>query len=780
MRNHILIAIACFLGGCATIAALSLEDRFGKPDPARYDQSAALAPGAPSYQNEVRPLLARRCVVCHACYDSPCQAKLGSWQGIARGASTLRVYDAARLREAPPTRLFTDALSASQWRQRGFHPILNERSPPADLEGSVLYRSLALKQANPLPPGPVLGREFDFSLDRNQSCPRIEQFGHYERRHPLGGMPYGLPGLAAGEMSLLVRWLQAGAPDDGEPALPPALASEVRHWEAFLNGDSPKQQLMGRYLYEHLFLAHLVFDADPAQRAFTLVRSATPPGEPVRIIATRRPTDDPGVARVYYRIEPERETVVAKTHMPYTLSPGRMAKLRAWFLDASYAVRALPSWEPAVATNPFRAYADIPPDSRYRFLLDEAQFFIMSFMKGPVCRGQVALNVIRDRFWVVFLDPAVGAGQDTTELLARQAGNLDLPAAYGSDAPILRQWLNLARQETRYLEAKSDLYERTATRRTAPDLSFIWDGDGRNPNAALTIFRHFDSASVVRGLAGEPPKTAWVIGYPLLERIYYLLVAGYDVYGNAGHQLSSRLYMDFLRMEGEFNFLVLLPKAAREPLRDRWYRDAPGSVKDYVYGRKATFSQETAIAYRSADPQAELYAMLRTHLAPVLDPSMDPSRTADPALRKGLARLGALRGTALSWLPETVILRIDDAPPEDRHFTLLRDTGHRNVSTLFREERALAPEENAVTVLRGFVGAYPNTLYRLRREDLPALASAIGALASEADYRRLADRFALRRTDPEFWRASDALQDAHAAWAGSAGGLLDYSRWENR
>ncbi|MFN8750430.1 MAG: fatty acid cis/trans isomerase, partial [Betaproteobacteria bacterium] len=101
-------------------------------------------------------------------------------------------------------------------------------------------------------------------------------------------------------------------------------------------------------------------------------------------------------------------------------------------------------------------------------------------------------------------------------------------------------------------------------------------------------------------------------------------------------------------------------------------------------------------------------------------------------------------------------------------------------STLFREERALAPEENAVTVLRGFVGAYPNTLYRLRREDLPALASAIGALASEADYRRLADRFALRRTDPEFWRASDALQDAHAAWAGSAGGLLDYSRWENR
>lgn len=780
MHTRFLIALASLLAGCATIAALSLDERFGKPDPARFDQAAAPAPGAPSYHHEVRPLLARRCVVCHGCYDAPCQVKLGSWEGIARGASTRQVYDPTRLTEAAPSRLFVDAQTASQWRLLGFHPILNERGPAAELKGSVLYRSLALKQANPLPAGPVLGREFDFSLGRSQSCPRIEQFDDHARSHPQGGMPYGLPGLAAGETSLLVRWLQAGAPDEGPPTLPAALAGEVQSWEAFLNGDSPKQQLMGRYLYEHLFLAHLVFDSDPGKRAFNLVRSATPPGEPVRIIATRRPTDDPGVARVYYRIEPERETVVAKTHMPYALSPGRMAKLRAWFLEAPYEVRALPSWEPAVATNPFRAYAHIPPDSRYRFLLDEAQFFIMSFMKGPVCRGQVALNVIRDRFWVVFLDPAVGAGQDAAELLARQTGNLGLPAAYGSNAPVLRQWRDLAGQETRYLEAKSALYERTAATRTAADLSFVWDGDGRNQNAALTIFRHFDSASVVTGLVGEPPKTAWVIGYPLLERIYYLLVAGYDVYGNAGHQLASRLYMDFMRMEGEFNFLVLLPKAAREPLRDRWYRDAPGSVKDYVYGRKATFSQETAIAYRSADPQAELYAMLRTHLAPVLDPSMDPSRTADPALRKGLARLGALRGKALSWLPETVILRIDDAPPEDRHFTLLRDTGHRNVSTLFREERALAPEENAVTVLRGFVGAYPNTLYRLRREDLPALASAIGALASEADYRRLADRFALRRTDPEFWRASDALQDAHAAWAGSAGGLLDYSRWENR
>jgi hypothetical protein len=39
----------------------------------------------------------------------------------------------------------------------------------------------------------------------------------------------------------------------------------------------------------------------------------------------------------------------------------------------------------------------------------------------------------------------------------------------------------------------------------------IWNGGGKNPNAALTIFRHFDSASVVKGFVGDFPKTAWVI-----------------------------------------------------------------------------------------------------------------------------------------------------------------------------------------------------------------------------------------------------------------------------
>src|SRR5690606_12932578 len=107
----------------------------------------------------------------------------------------------------------------------------------------------------------------------------------------------------------------------------------------------------------------------------------------------------------------------------------------------------------------------------------------------------------------------------------------------------------------RYLRAKAEHTRATVDKLGPLRLEAFWDGDGDNDNAALTVFRHNDSASVGRGLVGPDPKTAWVINYPLLERIHYLLVAGFDVYGNVSHQLLSRLYMDFLRIEGEMSFV---------------------------------------------------------------------------------------------------------------------------------------------------------------------------------------------------------------------------------
>ena len=65
----------------------------------------------------------------------------------------------------------------------------------------------------------------------------------------------------------------------------------------------------------------------------------------------------------------------------------------------------LVGYDPKLSANPFAAFEQIPPRSRYQFLLDNANYVIMTFIHGPVCKGQIALNVIDDHFWVMFLDP---------------------------------------------------------------------------------------------------------------------------------------------------------------------------------------------------------------------------------------------------------------------------------------------------------------------------------------------------------------------------------------
>ncbi|WP_300452199.1 fatty acid cis/trans isomerase [Accumulibacter sp.] len=778
--RYVLLLCLLVLGGCTAIVRHELDERHGKADPTLFDTPRSPAAGL-SFRNDVQPILERRCVVCHACYDAPCQLKLTAWQGIARGSSKELVYDGGRLSETAPSRLFVDAQKASQWRAKEFSAVLNERrqTPEANLAASVLYRALRLKESHPLPQVAVLPESMDFSLDRTQQCPRIEEFDAFERQNPLWGMPFGLPGLHPSELNTLRRWLEQGAPFEGMPPLPAAVDRQVAEWETFFNGDSLKQRLVSRYLFEHLFLAHLYFDSDAQPHYFRLLRSRTPPGQPIDPIVSRRPYDNPGVDRVYYRLEREQETIVDKTHMPYALGQKRLARWRELFLTPDYRVERLPSYAPEVASNPFVAFQALPTDARYQFLLDEAEFTIMGFIKGPVCRGQVALNVINDRFWVFFLANERSPQQEG-DFLSREARLLELPSAQGSDAGIIGPWHKYAKLEAQYLQDKSDALTRYAVTRRLPDLPWIWNGDGGNPNAALTVFRHFDSATVVKGLLGEPPKTAWVIGYPLLERIHYLLVAGFDVYGNVGHELLSRLYMDFMRMEGEFNFIAFLPIERRQAVRDHWYRGASQEVKDHVYGSLARFDVDSGIKFHTDDPQREFFALLKRRLAPVLERRYDLSALPDTVLRQDLEVLAGLRGASLSWLPELIVLRVEDPPQEARYFTLLRNTGHSNVSSLLREGRELLPAENTLTVVRGIIGAYPNAIYRVRRSEILALAKAIGGLSSEDDYRTLAGRYVVRRTDPDFWKYSDELQTAHLRQAPISAGLLDYNRLDNR
>ena len=355
--------------------------------------------------SDVRSVLDNRCVVCHACYDAPCQLKLSSMEGIKRGITDQLVYDGARLNPIEPTRLFFDAKNTRQWREKDFHPVLNETNQSSgNLKNSLLYQVLEQKRKAPLPSVAVLDDNFDFSLNRENSCPKVSDYKDYAKNNPLAGMPYGFPGLSDAERELIRSWLENGAEDEPLEPLSGNISDQLVAWESLLNQKGNKAQLASRYLYEHLFLAHLFFSNEP-DVFFSLVRSRTPTGKPIDIIPTRRPYDSPGTEVFYYRLWRQQGSIVSKTHMPYMLNKAKLKRTKQLFFDTDYQVEQLPVYSTEVASNPFRTFKAIPLRSRYQFMLDEARFTIQGFIKGPVCRGQTALNVIDDHFWVFFCRP---------------------------------------------------------------------------------------------------------------------------------------------------------------------------------------------------------------------------------------------------------------------------------------------------------------------------------------------------------------------------------------
>lgn len=783
LRLIFTLSIATLFAGCATYAGLNYDKLFG-PEQVRERTATIDTPQADFFQHDVKPIVDNRCVVCHACYDAPCQLKLSSVEGIDRGASKALVYEGTRLTAAAPTRLFEDAQTTQEWRDAGFHPVLNEReqSMAANMDAGLIARMLQQKEHHPLPDQVQL-EGFDFSIDREQTCPTIEEYAQYERDNPTWGMPFGMPNLTSAEYQTLMLWLKNGAIMNAHVPLTEQQQTEVDKYEALLNKNSRKNQLAARYIYEHLFLSHLYFsELDGEQpRFFILVRSATPPGEPVKRITTRRPYDAPKVERVYYRIIPEQGTIVDKTHMPFALNKQRIDNWKKWFIDADYKVAQLPSYEPEVAANPMTAFIDLPVKSRFKFMLDNAQNTIMAYIKGPVCRGQLALNVINDRFWVFFLDPDKADIPEVNEFYRSQADNLKLPGELESNTVPVTNWVKYSRQQARYLEAKSDFINKWFKNGEHLSTDVIWDGNGTNPNAALTVFRHFDSASVVQGLVGEQPKTAWVLDYALLERIHYLLVAGFDVYGNFGHQLITRMFMDFLRLEGESNFIALLPADMRHQEHSSWYQDQPRQLSDFLQRNVAPFSQPTSVVYHTDDPKSELLDILHKQVSSILLPRYDIVDTAlTVESEQQLASINQVRGEGLQTVPQITMLMVRSNSGQDELFTLLHNNAHINISSLFDEESNRDFANDDMTIVRGVVGSYPAAFFSINENQVKEFVDQFSALKSESDYVKLLDNFAIRRSSEKFWPFSDRIHDWYRTNQPIEFGLLDYNRFENR
>lgn len=454
--------------------------------------------------------------------------------------------------------------------------------------------------------------------------------------------------------------------------------------------------------------------------------------------------------------------------MPYALNQQRLARWNNLLYQAPFAVESLPNYDNG--SNPFKVFAAIPADARYQFMLDEAEFSIMGFIKGPVCRGQTALNVIQDKFWVLFTDPDNIKSKGFDKFFYEQADNLELPSDYSAKHRALRSWRKFAKREKAYIGAVEDILKQIKDPDKYLGLDSLWEN---NDNASLTIFRHFDSAVVVRGLQGQTPKTAWIIDYPVLERIHYLLVAGYDVYGSIRHQLVTRLYMDLLRIESEMAFITLLPKEQRQAEIESWYLDSTKDLKEFIDDTSFFFEQKNSVTYNTSNPKQELFNKLKTRYKVAEQYQLDV--TSGP-----LTGLNKLANAAVQQLAQSSFIIVEDKEGIPQLYTLLRHNERSNVSTLLKEKKTRLPHLDTAELFKGLIVSYPEIIFKLNKQQQKDFVQQLQQVNNAASYNQLLDNYAIRRTNPDFWQVSDLLHQTHQQQNPTTYGLFDYNRLENR
>lgn len=699
------------------------------------------------YLDQVRPIFESRCIACHACYDSPCSLKLTSFEGVERGVKPFDPY-AVRLTEVRPDRLFEDGKNVHDWRAKGFTSVLpayTAQTSQARRESSLLYQ--AVKWGNYFKGA----HEEDYEKRSASKCETeaddLADLSDSDAKSV--AMPFGLPALSQEQFQTLQTWIDLGAPgptsraervlkNSSNPAV-------VKTFEDFLNNPNPKYQWTARYLYEHLYLGHILIEEIPGE-FYQLVRSRTAAPAEIDIIATDFPYDDPG-RPFFYRLRKLHESLVHKTHIVKRWNLGSLDKLKAQFID--------PAWGPIPVLNfqkknPFESFGFIPAAIRSQWMLDNAKLMIDFFTRGPVCNGSTATSVVRDHFWVFFMDPSFDpTARDSFYRLEDERGMrvaklLEMPA------------LDDDRKFEGHYRKRVNRFEEIWARELKTTYPFgvpkesLWNGSGQDKNAVLTVMRHSVNVTVHFGAIGGMPKTLWVLSYATFERIYYDLVASFNVYGGVKHKTNTRKYMDNLRREGEDLFLSFLPLEQRRFLRGVWY-DGSHSLFAKDEFKELYFDHDAGLY--DANKESFVEDIKTWVYSNEIWGASDPInyRQGRDAVERKLSQISRVEGVG-RYFKDVSYLIVREENKRPRYFTLIKNKDHHTMNKIWGEGYTRNPEGDHFVIFESLQLSYPNQIFEVEGPtELNQFIYRTAVMDEDEEYEELVNLFGVKKRDANFW-----------------------------
>ncbi len=735
------------------------------------------------YFRKIQPILDRRCVVCHSCFEAPCQLKLTSPQMLMRGASPH--FAVGGLRASPRTDLM---IGLDKQRAGGFFPITSQIPE----EESIL--SLVLLEGNDksqLPAEKYVVPEKRMCVSSPAKFKSLNA-GDQKRL----GMPYYMAALSDDEYKTLISWVEGGAksPTQDELAvrLIPNNPMVIQHWEDFVNSPAWKARWTSRYLYEHLFTAHLYFEESPGE-FYELVRSETQAPNDIKEIPTERPFEMPKqfVNTFYYRLRKLQATIVHKQHFVYQINKGTMAELQKLFWEPRW--NSTPQDKPFSFKdrNPFIAFEHIPANARYRWMLKNARMLLDMDMRSDNCHGEDPSGPLHDSFLTLFVKPESDVAVRYPDYFKYTNSYLGMTNVSLSNVVLQATYKS---NQVAYSKVKQHFQQQLLPNGFSFD--DIWDGEKGTQMPLFTINRHEKTVSVHDGAWGPQQRVSLLFDYVSFERLYYNCVALATLFDKIIDKMGTVFYLRDVGREVEEQMLSFVPEEYRQIVRKEWIQ-GEGAKHRYDDSRFALGFNQSLKLFKDfeIDPKRPFTSMMDYLLLKSGRYTKQIVGNNHYPISQGSEEYHKLKQASLFMSQEQVIGQghrahhfpnisylIVKGNSQVRYYTLIANRFYDYVNYIPydpspKDRLGRNADKDWMTVFSDIQANYPAKIYIVSENRLDFFIEKMQSVNNRAAYVNFDKTFGLQKMSPVFWKTIDALQTHFIQMDPIHNGLLDLGEY---
>ena len=143
-----------------------------------------------------------------------------------------------------------------------------------------------------------------------------------------------------------------------------------------------------------------------------------------------------------------------------------------------------------------------------------------------------------------------------------------------------------------------------------------------------------------------------------------------------------------------------------------------------------------------------------------------------------MRRVADIHGRKVQALPDVTFVHVvTGEDSQDLAYTIIRNKALSNNSMLFREDRRRIPDNDTLTVVRGYVGSYPNAFSRIPIDEIEDRIERFLKIKDKLDYYTFAKQYGIQRNSPIFWQESDWHYRKFLTERPKAAGLFDLYRF---